>query len=36
MAFWGRNVFMGYLNKEGEGKSIFTDDHWLHLGENEN
>lgn len=32
---WGRNVFMGYLNKETDTKESFTDDHWVkltHLG----
>ena len=30
---WGRNVFMGYLNKENDTKEVFTDDNWLTLSD---
>ena len=33
IAGWGRNVFMGYLNKDSETKEVMTDDHWLKLGD---
>ena len=30
---WGRNVFMGYLNKENETRDALTSDNWLKLGD---
>ncbi|XP_023330631.1 long-chain-fatty-acid--CoA ligase ACSBG1 [Eurytemora carolleeae] len=30
---YGRNIFMGYLNKENENQSKLTDDYWLKLGD---
>ena len=33
IAGWGRNVFMGYLNKENETKEVMTEDFWLKLGD---
>ena len=30
---WGRNVAMGYLNKEAETKEVMTEDNWLKLGD---
>lgn len=30
---YGRNIFMGYLNKENETKDVITEDHWLKLGD---
>ena len=29
----GRNVFMGYLNRENETKDVMTEDHWLRMGD---
>lgn len=29
----GRNIFMGYLNRESETKEKMSDDHWLRLGD---
>ena len=29
---WGRNIFMGYLNKELETKDVMTEEEWLSLG----
>lgn len=28
---FGRNIFMGYLNRDNDTKEIMTDDHWLRL-----
>jgi len=30
---WGRNVAMGYLNKETETREVMTEDNWLKLGD---
>ena len=30
---WGRNICMGYLNKENETKEVMTEDHWLKMGD---
>jgi len=30
---WGRNICMGYLNKENETHEAMTEDHWLKLGD---
>ena len=30
---WGRNVFMGYLNKENETKEVMNSENWLKLGD---
>lgn len=29
----GRNLFMGYLNRENDTKEVQTEDHWLRLGD---
>ena len=29
----GRNIFMGYLNKESDTKEVITSDNWLSLGD---
>ncbi|XP_058264958.1 long-chain-fatty-acid--CoA ligase ACSBG1 [Hemibagrus wyckioides] len=33
VCFWGRNVFMGYLNMEDKTKEILDEDGWLHSGD---
>uniref|UniRef100_A0A8C5PA81 Long-chain-fatty-acid--CoA ligase ACSBG1 n=1 Tax=Leptobrachium leishanense TaxID=445787 RepID=A0A8C5PA81_9ANUR len=33
ICFWGRTVFMGYLNMEDKTKDIFDDEGWLHSGD---
>ena len=30
---FGRNIFMGYLNRENETKEVMTEDDWLKLGD---
>ncbi|XP_069480515.1 long-chain-fatty-acid--CoA ligase ACSBG1 isoform X2 [Ambystoma mexicanum] len=31
--FWGRTVFMGYLNMEDKTKEVFDEEGWLHSGD---
>ncbi|CAH2273210.1 long-chain-fatty-acid-- ligase ACSBG1 isoform X1 [Pelobates cultripes] len=33
ICFWGRNVFMGYLNMEDRTREVFDDEGWLHSGD---
>ncbi|XP_057185821.1 long-chain-fatty-acid--CoA ligase ACSBG1 [Triplophysa rosa] len=33
VCFWGRNVFMGFLNMEDKTKEAFDEDGWLHSGD---
>ncbi|XP_060765381.1 long-chain-fatty-acid--CoA ligase ACSBG1 isoform X2 [Neoarius graeffei] len=33
VCFWGRNVFMGYLNMEDKTKETLDEDGWLHSGD---
>jgi len=30
---YGRNIFMGYLNRENDTKEVMTEDHWLKMGD---
>ena len=30
---YGRNIFMGYLNRENDAKELVTSDNWLRLGD---
>lgn len=30
---WGRNITMGYINKENETKEVMSEDNWLRLGD---
>ncbi|XP_053317836.1 long-chain-fatty-acid--CoA ligase ACSBG1 isoform X2 [Spea bombifrons] len=33
ICFWGRNVFMGYLNMEDKTREVFDNEGWLHSGD---
>lgn len=33
ICFWGRTVFMGYLNMEDKTREVFDEDGWLHSGD---
>lgn len=33
ICFWGRTVFMGYLNMEDKTRDVFDEDGWLHSGD---
>ncbi|XP_044139313.1 long-chain-fatty-acid--CoA ligase ACSBG1 isoform X1 [Bufo gargarizans] len=33
ICFWGRTVFMGYLNMENKTREVFDEDGWLHSGD---